>query len=53
VEYKKVYTITDGFESGKIKDKHSYFKVKRMRNGWKNSSTPWTYELKPENGILS
>ncbi|MCK5192457.1 MAG: hypothetical protein KAQ71_01520 [Desulfobulbaceae bacterium] len=48
VGYKNVYTITDGFEGDKIKDKHSYFKGKRMRNGWKNSGAPWTYELNPE-----
>ena len=33
---------------GKYLDKHSYFKGKRMRNGWKNSVAPWTYNLDPE-----
>ncbi len=24
------------------------FDGKRMKNGWKNSGAPWTYELDPE-----
>ena len=46
--FKKVYSITDGFEGDEIKDENSYFKGKRMMNGWKNSGTPWTYELNAE-----
>jgi len=48
IGYKNVYTVTDGFEGDKVKDKHSYFKGKRMRNGWKNCGAPWTYDLDPE-----
>jgi rhodanese-related sulfurtransferase len=42
-----VYNIIDGFEGDSIKDSGSYFHGKRMRNGWKNSGAPWTYELNP------
>ena len=45
--YKKVYNIIDGFEGDKVKDKNSYYKGKRMVNGWKNSGAPWTYSCKP------
>ena len=43
--YKFVYSIFDGFEGDAVKDENSYFKGKRVLNGWKNSSAPWTYEL--------
>lgn len=46
--YKKVYTITDGFEGDMEKDEGSAFFGKRMVNGWKNSGAPWTYSLDPE-----
>lgn len=42
--YKKVYNIYDGFEGDKVKDEMSYFKGKRMVNGWKNSGNPWSYK---------
>lgn len=42
--YKKVYNIYDGFEGDKVKDDMSYFKGKRMVNGWKNSGNPWSYK---------
>ena len=42
------YTIIDGFEGDKVKDENSYLKGKRMVNGWKNSSAPWTYELEAD-----
>jgi hypothetical protein len=46
--FKNAYTITDGFEGDEVKDEISYFKGKRMMNGWKNSGAPWTYELNPD-----
>jgi len=46
--FKKVFTVTDGFEGGEIKDQNSYFNGKRMLNGWRNSGAPWTYEVDPE-----
>ena len=45
--YKNAYNIIDGFEGDKIKDEGSYFDGLRMRNGWKNSGAPWTYNLDP------
>jgi len=46
--FQNVYTIIDGFEGDKVKDKQSAYLGKRMRNGWKNALAPWTYELKPD-----
>lgn len=43
--FTNVYNIVDGFEGDKITDEESYFKGKRMTNGWKNSPAPWTYDL--------
>jgi rhodanese-related sulfurtransferase len=51
--FKKVYTVTDGFEGSVVKDSGSVFYGKRMLNGWKNSGAPWTYEVKPELAFLS
>lgn len=42
--FTNVYTITDGFEGDKVSDENSYFKGRRLVNGWKNSGSPWTYE---------
>ena len=36
--FTNVYTIVDGFEGEKVNGK-------RMTDGWKNSSAPWTYDL--------
>ena len=45
--YTKVYSILDGMEGDTVKDEDSLFHGKRMKNGWKNSGLPWTYELNP------
>lgn len=50
--YKYVYNITDGFEGDMVKDETSLYYEKRMMNGWKNSGTPWTYELNPDLMVL-
>ena len=42
-----VYNIVDGFEGDVIHDPESYYIGKRMLNGWKNASVPWTYDLDP------
>ncbi len=42
------YNITDGFEGDKVDDPESAYHGKRMKNGWKNSGSPWTYEVNPE-----
>lgn len=46
--FKNVYNIHDGFEGDKIKDKNDPNFGKRMKNGWKNSGLPWTYDLDPQ-----
>lgn len=46
--FTNVYNITDGFEGDKVSDEESFFKGKRMKNGWKNSCVPWTYDLDPQ-----
>lgn len=43
-----VYNIIDGMEGDKVDDSGSVFYGKRMKNGWKNSGLPWTYEVNPE-----
>jgi len=43
-----VYNITDGMEGDKVDDQGSAFHGKRMRNGWKNSGSPWTYNVNPD-----
>jgi rhodanese-related sulfurtransferase len=45
-----VHNIVDGFEGDKVSDIDSCYDGKRMRNGWKNSGSPWTYALNP--GLL-
>ena len=42
-----VYNITDGMEGDKVDDPGSVYYGKRMRNGWKNSGLPWTYDINP------
>lgn len=43
--FKNVYNINDGFEGDKIKDKNDPNVGKRMKDGWKNSGLPWTYDF--------
>ena len=46
--FKYAYNIIDGFEGDAIQDAESYYYGKRVKNGWKNSGAPWTYELDPQ-----
>jgi len=46
--FTNVYNITDGMEGDAIKDPESVYVGKRLRNGWKNSGVPWTYQPDPE-----
>jgi rhodanese-related sulfurtransferase len=46
-EFRNVYNIIDGMEGDTVDDPVSVFHDKRMKNGWKNSGLPWTYELVP------
>jgi rhodanese-related sulfurtransferase len=46
--FANVYNIIDGMEGDKVDDGGSAYYGKRMRNGWKNSGSPWTYAVDPE-----
>jgi rhodanese-related sulfurtransferase len=43
-----VYNIIDGMEGDLVDDPKSRHHGKRMKNGWKNSGSPWTYDVNPE-----
>jgi rhodanese-related sulfurtransferase len=42
--FTNVYNIIDGFEGDMVAEEGSAYLGKRMKNGWKNSGSPWTYE---------
>jgi rhodanese-related sulfurtransferase len=46
--FTKAYQIIDGMEGDPVKDPDSVFLGQRLKNGWKNSGSPWTYALTPE-----
>ena len=46
--FTSVYNITDGMEGDAVKDPGSVYQGQRLRNGWKNSGIPWTYQPDPE-----
>lgn len=46
--FTNVYNIFDGMEGDVIKDPESIHQGQRLKNGWKNSGAPWTYEPDPE-----
>ena len=46
------YNILDGMEGSRVSDPDSVFDGMRMKNGWKNSGLPWTYDLDPEHMVL-
>ena len=43
--FRNVYNIIDGMEGDVVDDRGSVFQGQRMKNGWKNSGLPWTYDL--------
>lgn len=43
--YTNVYQITDGMEGDTVSEPESVYHGRRLKNGWKNSGLPWTYEL--------
>jgi len=47
-----VYNIVDGMEGDLVEDPGSVFAGQRLKNGWKNSGCPWTYNLTPERMAL-
>jgi len=50
--FRQVYNIVDGMEGDMVDDAASVFDGQRLRNGWKNSGCPWTYELTVERMVL-
>ncbi len=46
--FTNVYNIIDGMEGDTVDDPASVFQGQRLKNGWKNSGSPWTYDLTPE-----
>jgi rhodanese-related sulfurtransferase len=51
--FTNVHNIIDGMEGDQVKDPDSVFLGQRLKNGWKNSGAPWTYELTPERLLRS
>jgi rhodanese-related sulfurtransferase len=51
--FKNAYSVIDGVEGDKVKDHENVFHGKRLKNGWKNSGLPWTYDLDPKLMYLS
>jgi rhodanese-related sulfurtransferase len=45
--FTNAYNILDGMEGGRVDDPDSVFSGMRLRNGWKVSGLPWTYDLDP------
>ncbi len=45
--FTNVYQIIDGMEGDAVDDPASADFGKRVKNGWKNSNLPWTYDLDP------
>ena len=46
--FTNVWQIIDGMEVDAVKDPDSVFQGQRLKNGWKNSGLPWTYQPDPE-----
>ncbi|MFW3614104.1 rhodanese-like domain-containing protein [Billgrantia antri] len=44
--FSEVYSVTDGFEGGKLGEGDS--KGVRAVDGWRNSGLPWSYEIDPD-----
>jgi rhodanese-related sulfurtransferase len=50
--FDNVWNIVDGMEGGQVKDPDSVYDGMRMKNGWKNSGLPWTYEIDRDRMVL-
>ena len=50
--FTKAYNILDGMEGSTVEDADSVFDGMRVKNGWKVSGLPWTYDLDPETMAL-
>lgn len=45
--FANAYNVIDGFEGDKVAEEGSAYFGKRMKNGWRNSGSPWTYDCDP------
>lgn len=45
--FTNAYNVLDGMEGSKVDDPDSVFHGMRLKNGWKASGLPWTYDLDP------
>jgi len=50
--FTNAHQILDGMEGSRVDDPDSVFHGTRMKNGWKTSGLPWTYDLDPERMAL-
>jgi rhodanese-related sulfurtransferase len=50
--FKYLYNIVDGMEGDMVKDSENIYYMKRMKNGWKNSGIPWTYDINPAEQVI-
>jgi rhodanese-related sulfurtransferase len=50
--FKQVFNITDGMEGDTVDDPQSLFNGQHLRNGWKNSGCPWTYNVVPDHVFI-
>jgi hypothetical protein len=50
--FTNVYNIVDGMEGDAVADSDSVFLGQLLKNGWKNSRFPWTYDLAPDRMLL-
>ena len=50
--FTQVYNILDGVEGDAVTDPDSVFVGQRLRNGWKNSGLPWTYDVASDRVLL-
>ncbi len=50
--FSNAWNIVDGMEGGQVKDPDSVFDGMRMKNGWKNSGLPWTYQIERDRMVL-
>lgn len=48
--FERIFNVIDGFEGDKVEDPASAYHGQRMKNGWKNSGAPWTYDC--DQGLL-
>ena len=50
--FTRVYSVIDGMEGDAVSDPDSPLRGQRVKNGWKNSGAPWTYDVDPDKVLL-